>query len=153
MLVAVGGLLLASAAHSEPPVELAAAVPDDVVAGMGSMGCQLSPAPADASLLAKVGPIEALAAAQAELASKPKPNSAAFALYSDTVTRAVNEQGDPYGPLLGPQKLLVYVFVFDGLELPPSGPYGRTGTTILHHEIVMLIDASTGEWVLDGTFR
>ncbi|MFH1331031.1 MAG: hypothetical protein ABIJ48_10325 [Actinomycetota bacterium] len=117
-------------------------MPDDVAAGMASAGGLLEPAPADALALAKVGIPEALAAAQAQFSSPLTPAFVALALYSSTVTQEV-----------GTQDRLVYVFVFDGLDLPPIGPYGGTGPTTVHHETVMLIDAITGEWILDTTFR
>jgi hypothetical protein len=122
------------------PMDVARAVSEDVATGMASVGALLEPAPADAMALVGVGLPEAMAAAHAQFSSPLEPASVALALYTDTVSHAA-------------QQRLVYVFVFEGLNLPPTGGYGDTSPTTVHHELVMLIDAVTGQWILDTTFR
>lgn len=127
-----------SGVHLSTPLDVARAVSDDVATGMASVGALLEPAPADAMAPVGVGLPEAMAAAHAQFSSPLEPASVALALYTDTVSHAA-------------QQRLVYVFVFEGLILPPTGGY--YDPTTVHHELVMLIDAVTGQWILDTTFR
>lgn len=155
VLAALIGVVALLPAGSETPLEIATSVPADVVEGMQSVGSLLAPAPENAALLAKADLNEALIAAEAAYGMRD-PDLVAFAMYSDLVSRAFDESsGSAQGPLLGTQNRLVYVMVFEGLELYPFGD-ARGGTdakSVIHHELIVLIDATTGEFISSTTYR
>ena len=124
------------------PLETGMSVPADVAEGMRSPNFVLGPAPEDAVQLARVGLADAVAVAD-EFSGVSDPAVAAFAVYSDSDRQA----------------RLVYVLVFEGLELYPIGGGARTGepeepgSVTVHHELVVLVDALTGDFISSTTFR
>ena len=119
-------------------------VPADVAEGLRSPGVLLEPAPHDAPQLAKVSLVDALAVAEESSVGKWNPAVVAFALFSDS-----ERQGR-----------LVYVLVFRGLDLYPFGggyysgePDEVAGSMTVHHELIVLVDAITGEFISSTTFR
>jgi hypothetical protein len=123
------------------PVETGMSVPADVAEGMRSLDSVLEPAPHDAPQLAKVSLVDAVAAAGV---GERNPAVVAFALFSDSERRG----------------RLVYVLVFEGLTLYPSGggyhpgePDEVASSARIHHELVVLVDAITGEFISSTTFR
>lgn len=152
-------LFLYPAASSTPSPEDAVPVPYDVVAGMEALGVVLEAAPADALKTAQVTSADAVAIAQSFGAGNVEPASVTLARYTDNVSQAIDvETGDPHGPMLGMTNRLVFVVIFDGLELRPFGAYlsggeNREAEAPVHHELVVLIDADTGEFISSTTFR
>ena len=145
---ATTGLLLYPASP-EAPVEMSALVPADVEQGMRGMGFVLEPLPDDMSQFVRVELSGAIAEAERSSVGQQNPSVAALALFWDTASQG-NETsaGDSAGRV-------VYVLVFDGLDLYPFGPWSDTpdDSPVVHHELVVLVDADTGEFVLSTTFR
>jgi hypothetical protein len=135
------GLSSTTTTRPATPMETGMSVPADVAEGMRALGSVLEPAPDDAPQLAKVSLVDALAAADV---GEWNPAVVAFALLSDS-----EHQGR-----------LVYVLVFEGLDLYPLGggyhsaePDEVASSVTIHHEQVVLVDAITGEFISSSTFR
>ena len=131
------GVSSTATTRPDTPLETGMSVPADVAEGMRSLNFVLEPAPEDALQRARVSLADALDIAE-EFSGVSDPAVAAFAVYSDSDRQA----------------RLVYVLVFEGLELYPMGePDEVPGSVTVHHELIVLVDALTGDFISSTTLR
>jgi hypothetical protein len=139
-----------SVAPTESPTAAAQgpkALPEDLVASLEASGTLVTP-PDESVPITSSDITAAIGAARAQFG--PAGTAAAFPA---TVTVDGFHTGDEDSPLVIDDRQVILVQIV-GLDMPPIGGYGMTFTPEdNNHELIVLVDAKTGEYLMASSTR
>ena len=122
-------------------------MPEDLVAALEASGTHLAP-PDGSVTVSNSDVMAAIAVARAQFG----PAGAAVA-FPATVTVDGYHVGDENSPLAIDHRQVILVQI-TGLDMPPIGGYGMSFTAEdNNHELIVYVDARTGEYLLASSNR
>lgn len=153
VLLGAGLAALATATARSGTLPVISASPSsEVVDGMAKLGYLLTDAPGDGAGLSAASLGDAILVVDTNLASGVNPSHVSIAYLRDQSA----QKGAEDGTGASDASRVVYVLVYDVTLYPMGarGPDGKAPEGMLpHHELVALVDAATGEFLLAVTFR